>query len=92
MGLNIVPHGLTDAGAQARFVRATGRGRDPVHVAAQEVVGGLGPLAISKGADMKQGLDLAVEEINGGTGIDVGGTAHEFEVLYETKTPAFYRN
>jgi branched-chain amino acid transport system substrate-binding protein len=47
-------------------------------------IGALGPLAITPGADMKKAVELAVEEINGGAGVDVNGVANNFELFIET--------
>jgi branched-chain amino acid transport system substrate-binding protein len=47
-------------------------------------IGALGPLAITPGADMEKGVKLAVKEINAAGGVDVGGTAHNFELFVET--------
>ncbi len=46
-------------------------------------IGALGPLAILPGTDMKKGVELAIEEINDGAGVDVDGTAHDFEAYIE---------
>lgn len=48
-------------------------------------VGGLGPLAITPGNDMKNGLELALEEINV-DGVDVGGTKYDFELIIKTSS------
>jgi branched-chain amino acid transport system substrate-binding protein len=47
-------------------------------------IGAIGPLAITPGKDMEDGAKLAVKEINEGGGVDVGGTAHDFELYIET--------
>lgn len=47
-------------------------------------IGGLGPLAITPGKDMKAGAELAVKEINDAGGVTVGGTAYDFELITET--------
>ena len=47
-------------------------------------IGGLGPLAILPGQDMKEGMELAISEINNGSGITVGGTAYDLQGYYET--------
>jgi branched-chain amino acid transport system substrate-binding protein len=47
-------------------------------------IGALGPLSIPVGIDMKNGVDMAVKEINDGAGVDVGGTAYDFQVFTET--------
>ncbi len=49
-------------------------------------IGGLGPLAITPGNDMKNGLEMAVAEINDGDGVMVGGTAHDFELVIKTSS------
>jgi branched-chain amino acid transport system substrate-binding protein len=47
-------------------------------------IGALGPLAIPTGVDMKNGVQMAVDEINDGAGVDVDGTAHDFELSTAT--------
>ena len=47
-------------------------------------IGALGPLEITPGQDMEKGATLAVEEINAGAGVTVGGTAHDIELIVET--------
>ncbi len=47
-------------------------------------IGALGPLEITPGQDMEKGAMLAVEEINAGDGVMVGGTAHDFDLIIET--------
>jgi branched-chain amino acid transport system substrate-binding protein len=47
-------------------------------------IGALGPLEITPGQDMEKGAMLAVEEINTGDGITVGGTAHDIDLIVET--------
>ncbi|MFW9993134.1 MAG: ABC transporter substrate-binding protein [Candidatus Odinarchaeota archaeon] len=47
-------------------------------------IGALGPLAITPGKDMKKGAELAVQEINDGAGVDIGGTAYDLELIVET--------
>ncbi|MFX0086079.1 MAG: ABC transporter substrate-binding protein [Candidatus Hodarchaeota archaeon] len=49
-------------------------------------IGGLGPLAITPGNDMKNGLEMAVAEINDGDGVMVGGTAYDFELIIKTSS------
>jgi len=49
-------------------------------------VGALGPLAITPGKDMKQGVEMAKDEINSGDGVDVGGVAHNIELIIETSS------
>lgn len=44
-------------------------------------IGALGPLAITPGTDMQSGAQMAVEEINAGAGVDVGGTAYNFKLV-----------
>ena len=46
-------------------------------------IGGLGPLSITPGKDMRKGIELAVDEINSGDGVTVGGTAYDLEVFIE---------
>ncbi|MHA1994981.1 MAG: ABC transporter substrate-binding protein [Candidatus Hodarchaeales archaeon] len=46
-------------------------------------IGGLGPLSITPGKDMRKGIELAVKEINDGDGVDVDGTVYDFEVFIE---------
>ncbi|OLS20738.1 MAG: hypothetical protein HeimC2_36060 [Candidatus Heimdallarchaeota archaeon LC_2] len=47
-------------------------------------IGAIGPLAIPTGVDMQHGAELAVAQINAGDGVDVAGTAYDFELLLET--------
>ena len=47
-------------------------------------IGGLGPLAIPPGQDMKEGMELAINEINNGSGVNVGGTVYDLQGFYET--------
>ncbi len=49
-------------------------------------IGGLGPLSITPGNDMKNGLEMAVAEINDGDGVMVGGVAHDFELVIKTSS------
>ena len=49
-------------------------------------IGGLGPLAITPGNDMKNGLEMAVAEINDGEGVMVDGVAHDFELIIKTSS------
>jgi branched-chain amino acid transport system substrate-binding protein len=46
-------------------------------------IGGLGPLAITPGQDMKRGMDLAISEINV-DGVTVSGTAYDLQASYQT--------
>ena len=47
-------------------------------------IGALGPLEITPGEDMEKGATLAVEEINAGDGVTVGGIEHDIEMIVET--------
>jgi branched-chain amino acid transport system substrate-binding protein len=47
-------------------------------------IGAIGPLEITPGQDMEKGAMLAVEEINAGDGVTVGGTVHDIELIVET--------
>jgi len=47
-------------------------------------IGTLGPEAITPGQDNLRGVQLAVEEINSGAGVNVGGTVHDFEIFSRT--------
>lgn len=51
-------------------------------------IGGLGPLAITPGKDMENGLKLAVKEINLGDGVEVGATTYDFDLIIETTSSA----
>ncbi|MHA2251531.1 MAG: ABC transporter substrate-binding protein [Candidatus Kariarchaeaceae archaeon] len=51
-------------------------------------IGGLGPLAITPGRDMKKGMELAIKEINEGDGVNVDGVAHDFEAKIMTTSGA----
>ncbi|MFX1248505.1 MAG: ABC transporter substrate-binding protein [Promethearchaeota archaeon] len=47
-------------------------------------IGALGPLAITPGNDMKNGVEMAVDEINSGDGVNVGGVIYDFELITRT--------
>lgn len=49
-------------------------------------IGGLGPLAITPGEDMKKGAELAVKHINAEGGVNVAGTMKDFELLIESNS------
>ncbi|MFW9905111.1 MAG: ABC transporter substrate-binding protein [Candidatus Thorarchaeota archaeon] len=49
-------------------------------------IGALGPLAITPGNDMKNGVEMAVDEINNGDGVMVDGVAHDFELIIKTSS------
>jgi branched-chain amino acid transport system substrate-binding protein len=49
-------------------------------------IGALGPLDILTGKDMQKGAELAVAEINAGNGVDVGGTAHDFDLTVKSNS------
>jgi len=49
------------------------------------VIGGLGPLtgpAASYGTSVKQGMQIAIDEINAAGGVTVGGTTYKFEMNF----------
>lgn len=49
-------------------------------------IGALGPLDILTGKDMQKGAELAVSEINAGNGVDVGGTAYDFDLTVKSNS------
>ena len=71
----------------AIFSLSAGLPNASVHQARPTIkIGALGPLAITSGNDMKNGVEMAVEEINSGAGVDIGGVAHDFELIIETSS------
>ncbi|MFX1517880.1 MAG: hypothetical protein ACFFC6_16385, partial [Promethearchaeota archaeon] len=49
-------------------------------------IGALGPLTITPGLDLKNGVEMAVAEINDGDGVMIDGVAHDFELIIKTSS------
>lgn len=67
-----------------RFVIPVSATKSTINARPVIKIGGLGPLAITPGQDMQRGMNLAIADINNGTGVSVGGTVYNLQAYYGT--------